>query len=111
MHLGVLSHEPRSQHIVHAAHDEGAEQGECDPPPDFSGGHEDDRRRHPHRAANAGNDRQHGHHRSPEDGPIKTHCPERQPSKEALSRTDQDAPRVARVTDTNFSSMRCLSPP
>ena len=65
--------------------------GEGDPPPDLAGGDQDDRRRHPdERAADAGDDRQDGHHRPPEDRPVKTHGPERQPSKEALSHADQN---------------------
>jgi hypothetical protein len=100
VHLGVLSHEPRSQHIVHAAHDEGAEQGECRASPDLSGGHEDDRRRYPHeRAADARDNRQDGHHRSPEDRPVNTYGPERQPAKKALSHADQNRALERRAGD------------
>ena len=70
------------------------------PSPDLAGGDEDDRRRHPdERAADARDDRQDGHHRSPEDRTVETHGPERQPSKHALSHADQDRALERRAGD------------
>jgi hypothetical protein len=70
---------------------ERAEQGEGDALPDLARGDEHDRRRYPdQRTTHARDDRQHGHHRSPEDRPIEAYRPERQASKDALRRADQD---------------------